>query len=157
MATECPRIEIQSNTGTFGLGWFWGPERQFRRLPGVLDAVCCYVGGDKINPTYHSIGDHTEGIHVTYDPAQISYEQLVDFFFSKCSLTSSCSASKQYLTGVWYHNDEQQHIVAAKISDIEERQNCKVLIHRSALTESGVYKAEEYHQKFFEKNPESAW
>ena len=127
------------------------------RLLGVTDVICVYVGGDQLNPTYHSIGDHTEGVTVTFDPTQISFADLVDFFFTKASLTSSCSSSKQYQTGIWWHTAEQEAIVTQKITDMEERHDWKITIHRGPLTESGLYRAEEYHQRFFEKNPGSDW
>ena len=123
----------------------------------MTDVICVYVGGDQLNPTYHSIGDHTEGVTVTFDPTQISFADLVDFFFTKASLTSSCSSSKQYQTGIWWHTAEQEAIVTQKITDMEERHDWKITIHRGPLTESGLYRAEEYHQRFFEKNPGSDW
>jgi methionine-S-sulfoxide reductase len=154
----CPRIDFDPLiTTTFALGWFWGPERTFRRVDGVVDVICVYIGGETINPTYQSIGDHTEGVTITFDEKKISFGDLVEFFFSKANLTESCSRSKQYQTGIWWHNDEQKKIVNEKIRLLEEKNNWNIQIHRGPVTESGIYKAEEYHQRFFEKNPGSAW
>lgn len=122
----------------------------------MVDCTCVYVGGDKLDPTYHRIGDHTEGVHVRYDSDKISYEQLVEFFFQKASL-HACSSSKQYQSGIWWHSDSQQKIVEKVISNIERRKGFTVSIHRGGITESGIYRAEEYHQRFFEKNPSSSW
>ena len=125
-------------------------------MDGVLDATCVYIGGETLNPTYQSIQDHTEGIHVTFDPSIISYRQLVEFFFTKASI-STCSGSKQYQTGLWWHNATQKEIVETVISDVESKRGSLDTIHRSGVTASGVYKAEEYHQKFLEKNPSMSW
>ena len=106
-AIICPKIDkatiTSPNCVTFALGWFWGPERTFRQIPGVLDAVCVYVGGQKEWPTYQAILDYTEGVTVLFDPDVIAFEDLFNVFLSKTSLTQ-CSTSRQYMSGVWWHN-----------------------------------------------------
>ena len=152
-AIICPKIDkatiTSPNCVTFALGWFWGPERTFRQIPGVLDAVCVYVGGQKEWPTYQAILDYTEGVTVLFDPDVIAFEDLFNVFLSKTSLTQ-CSTSRQYMSGVCWHNSDQENIIQTKFREIENDQGIKVGLYRARVGD--VYRAEEYHQKFFEKN-----
>ncbi len=108
-----------------------------------------YVGGQKEWPTYQAILDYTEGVTVLFDPDVIAFEDLFDVFLSKTSLTQ-CSTSRQYMSGVWWHNSDQENIIQTKFREIENDQGIKVGLYRARVGD--VYRAEEYHQKFFEKN-----
>lgn len=81
---------------------------QWRKLPGVLDVRCVYVGGQAEYPTYESIGDHTEGVTVVMDPKVMTYRKALDFFFASVSPYHGCSDKRQYASGVWWHNEAQR-------------------------------------------------
>ena len=108
-----------------------------------------YVGGKGEWPTYEAILDYTEGVTVLFDPEVLSFDDLLQTFLSKTSLTQ-CSSSKQYMSGVWWHNSDQENIIKNKFHEIEIEQGIKIGLHRSRVGD--VYRAEEYHQRFFEKN-----
>jgi len=109
-----------------------------------------YVGGVKEWPNYEDIGDHTEGVTVTYDPTMVSYGKLLEFFFGQHNPWTACSSYKQYMSGVWYHNEAQKTAVEAYVADLESKNKRKVGTHRSPLTK--LYRAEEYHQQYYSKN-----
>lgn len=121
----------------------------FRAIPGVLDAVCVYVGGKAPWPTYECIYDYTEGVTVVFDPDVLSFEELLEIFLGKVSFTR-CSSSTQYMSGIWWHTSDQENIVQTKIRAKETEIGTGIPLHRSRAI--NVYRAEEYHQRFFEKN-----
>ena len=104
-----------------------------------------YAGGTTENPTYHNLGDHTEAIQIEYDPAVISYEELLDVFWSSHSPTNS-PWSRQYMSILFYHNDEQKRLA------LETRDREVARLGREVFTEivpfSEFYLAEAYHQKY---------
>ena len=115
-------------------------------MKGVTDAECVYVGGRKPSPTYRSIKDYTEGVIVTFDPSVITYTELLGVFFSMAS-PHSCSTSTQYRQGIWWHSASQEEAVAKALSG---RWKSHHLLHHEPVTD--VYRAEEYHQRYFAKN-----
>lgn len=125
---------------------FWGPEARFRACPGVVDAQCVYVGGSTPWPTYRSISDYTEGVTVTWDKSKASYADMMDFFISEASLQGG--GSRQYQTGLWWHSDEQKEIAEEKLAAAAKKGR-KVGIYTGPVTK--VYRAEEYHQRYYEK------
>ena len=129
-----------------------GPDAEWRRLPGIIDVCCVYVGGKQIFPTYRSIGDHTEGVTIVFDPSVTTYRACLDHFFSSHSPFQSqgCTGAKrQYSFGVWYHNEKQRVEVERKVAEIEQQAGRIVLTIVEPLTR--VYRAEEYHQQYYEK------
>lgn len=105
-----------------------------------------YAGGKKKDPTYHSLGDHTETIQIDYDPTQISYEELLDVFWNSHSPTSR-SRSRQYMAAVFYHNAEQRKLAVE--SRDREAVKRKGKIYTEILSFTGFYLAESYHQKYW--------
>jgi methionine-S-sulfoxide reductase len=105
-----------------------------------------YAGGEKENPTYHNLGDHTETLQVDYDPSKISYENLLDLFWEEHDPTSR-SWSRQYKAVVFYHDDEQKRLASAS----RDRLAAKLgrTIHTEVLPYSRFYAAEDYHQKYY--------
>jgi methionine-S-sulfoxide reductase len=105
-----------------------------------------YAGGVKENPTYHSLGDHTETLQIDYDPLKISYEKLLELFWEEHDPTSR-SWSRQYKAVVFYHDDEQKQLAAAS----RERLAAKLgkTIHSEVLPYRRFYAAEDYHQKYY--------
>ena len=104
-----------------------------------------YAGGKKEAPTYHSLGDHTETIQIDYDPAQISYNDLLDVFWRNHN-PSSRAWSKQYMAAVFYHDEEQKKL--AEESRDREASRQKEEIQTKILPFTAFYRAEDYHQKY---------
>lgn len=104
-----------------------------------------YAGGKKRNPTYHSLGDHTETLQIDYDPAQISYEALLEIFWNSHNPTRR-SWSRQYMSALFYHNEAQQALALASKEREAARRNNHILTELLPATE--FYRAEDYHQKY---------
>jgi peptide-methionine (S)-S-oxide reductase len=104
-----------------------------------------YSGGEKKNPTYHDLGDHSESIQIDYDPTQISYDQLLEIFWASHSPTQR-SWSRQYKAAVFYHNEEQKRL--ATESRDREAAKRKATIATEILPATTFYRAEAYHQKY---------
>ena len=144
---------------TFGAGCFWGVEVAFRNVPGVLDAKVGYLGGTLANPTYEDVctGEtgHAEVVQVEFDPARVTYDQLLDVFWTSHNPTTRNRQGPdwgtQYRSAIFYHSDEQRAI-AEKSRD---RWNASGKFGRPIVTEitaaSEFYPAEEYHQRYLEK------
>jgi peptide-methionine (S)-S-oxide reductase len=146
-----------SEVATFGAGCFWGVEASFRRVPGVIDAVVGYSGGNTQNPTYKDVctdeTGHAEVVQVTFDPAKVSYEQLLDTFWSIHDPTQvnrqGPDFGTQYRTAIFFHSPEQERI--AKKSREATSAKFKRPIATEITPAGPFYRAEEYHQRYLEK------
>ena len=144
---------------TFGAGCFWGVEAAFRQVSGVVDAAVGYMGGTLENPTYQDVctdtTGHAEVVHVTFDPARVSYQQLLDLFWEIHDPTTlnrqGPDVGRQYRSAVFFHSVEQES--AAKSS--KQKLQTSGRLQRPIVTEitpaSTFYRAEDYHQRYFEK------
>lgn len=145
---------------TFAAGCFWGVEAAFRQVPGVTNATVGYTGGRTANPTYeqvcsHATG-HAEAVEVDYDSTQVSYDQLLDIFWSIHNPTTlnrqGPDVGDQYRSAVFYHTPEQK----ARAEASKERLQRSGQYDNPVVTEIAqaptFYRAEEYHQRYFEKN-----
>lgn len=144
---------------TFGAGCFWGVEAAFRKIEGVTATTVGYLGGILANPTYHDVCSgktgHAEVVEVDYDPARVSYEELLDVFWSNHNPTTlnrqGPDIGTQYRSAIFFHTPEQQ--AAAQAS--KERQAASGRFERPIVTEitptSTFYKAEDYHQQYLKK------
>ncbi|KHE93144.1 MAG: peptide-methionine (S)-S-oxide reductase MsrA [Candidatus Scalindua rubra] len=145
----------------FAGGCFWCMQHPFDELNGVVSTVVGYTGGHKENPTYKDIcsGEtgHTEAIEIQFDPAQITYSQLLDAFWMNIDPTTPnrqfADVGSQYRTVIFYHDEEQK-----QIAESSKEEMARSGIHgKPIVTEiapaSLFYKAEEYHQKYYEKCP----
>ncbi len=103
-----------------------------------------YAGGSKDNPTYHSLGDHSETIQIEYDPEVVSYEELLDIFWE--SHTPTYLASRQYASVIFYHDDDQERLARATKTSVETEQGRN--IYTEILPYTQFYLAEGYHQKY---------
>lgn len=147
-------------TATFAAGCFWGVEDAFRHVKGVTNTAAGYTGGRTANPTYEQVCSHTTGhaeaVEVEYDPAQVSYEQLLDAFWGMHDPTTpnrqGPDVGDQYRSAIFYHSPQQQ--AAAEASKEREQRNGNY--QRPIVTEispaATLYRAEEYHQRYVEKN-----
>lgn len=144
---------------TFGAGCFWGVEAFFREVPGVTDAVCGYAGGCMNNPTYQDVCSdetgHAEVVEVTFDPAKVSYEKLVDVFFQNHDPTTlnrqGPDEGTQYRSVIFTHGDEQERVAREKKEFYDKSGKFKRPIVTTIEPAPTFWRAEDYHQRYFEK------
>jgi peptide-methionine (S)-S-oxide reductase len=145
---------------TFGAGCFWGVESFFRQVPGVADAIAGYAGGSVPNPTYKQVctdrTGHAEVVEVTFDPAKVSYGQLVDVFFMNHDPTQlnrqGPDFGTQYRSTIFVHSPEQENIAREKKNALSKSGRFKRPIVTTIEPAPPFWRAEEYHQRYFEKN-----
>lgn len=149
---------MNTEIATFAAGCFWGVEAAFRQIPGVLDAVSGYTGGRTENPSYrqvcgHGTG-HAEAVQVTFDPQRVSYEQLLNAFWQIHDPTQlnrqGPDVGDQYRSAIFTYSPEQQR--AAIASRDREQTKYKRPIVTQIVEAPRFWPAEEYHQRYFEKN-----
>jgi peptide-methionine (S)-S-oxide reductase len=144
---------------TFGAGCFWGVEADFRDIPGVLDATAGYMGGTLQNPTYQDVctdkTGHAEVVQVQFDPARVSYEQLVDAFWNLHDPTQlnrqGPDYGKQYRSVIFFHTPEQEQIALASKEKLQQSRRFARPVVTSIEPASSFWRAEEYHQRYLEK------
>ncbi|MGQ0742657.1 MAG: peptide-methionine (S)-S-oxide reductase MsrA [Alphaproteobacteria bacterium] len=145
---------------TFGAGCFWGVESFFREVPGVVDAVCGYAGGQVDNPTYKQVctdrTGHAEVVQVTFEPDKVSFEKLLGVFFANHDPTTlnrqGPDVGSQYRSVIFTHSPEQERAARAKIEELTKEGRFKRPIMTSVEPYRNFYRAEEYHQRYFEKH-----
>jgi peptide-methionine (S)-S-oxide reductase len=148
--------------GTFAAGCFWGVEAAFRDIDGVLETAVGYTGGDGVNPSYHQVcrGDtgHAEAVEVWFDPGQVSYEQLLEIFWRMHNPTTpnrqGWDRGSQYRSAIFFHDARQQELA------IRSREHEQTSLRKPIVTEiaqaSEFYRAEDYHQRYFERQGRAA-
>ncbi|ENG7519536.1 peptide-methionine (R)-S-oxide reductase MsrB [Vibrio harveyi] len=150
----------KTDIATLAGGCFWCTESDLEQLPGVLDVVSGYSGGDLANPTYRQVSSgksgHIEVIEVKYDPSIVNYEQVLDYFFRHIDPTddkgSFVDRGPQYRPAIFYHNAEQKQIAEQFMMEID-----KVMIYPKPLKTELIefekfYPAESYHQDYYKKS-----
>ena len=136
-------------------------EAAFESMEGVSDVVSGYMGGDEVNPTYKDVSSgktgHREVVHITYDPKKVSYTQLLNRFWRQIDPTDSkgqfTDKGFQYTTAIFYHNKMQQKIAQESLKQLDESEKFKEKIATEILPAKDFYRAEEYHQDYYMKNP----
>ena len=114
-------------------------------MDGVIRTRVGYAGGQKKDPTYHSLGDHSETIQIDYDPTRITYRELLSVFWQSHDPTSR-AWSRQYMSAIFYHNETQRELALETRALEEKKRNKK--IQTEILPLSNFYLAEDYHQKY---------
>jgi len=145
---------------TFGAGCFWGVEHAFRQLEGVTDAVAGFAGGTTENPTYEAVCGHRTGhaevVQVDYDPARISYDALLDAFWSMHDPTQlnrqGPDIGDQYRSVIFFHTPEQQAAAEASKAKLEASGIHSRPIVTAVEPAPTFWRAEEYHQRYLEKH-----
>lgn len=149
---------------TFGAGCFWGIEEAFRRIPGVIETAVGYSGGNTSEPTYHDVcsgtTNHTEVVEVTYDPAQVSYDQLLDVFWTIHDPTTlnrqGPDHGTQYRSAVYTHDPEQHAQAEASKAGQEASGKFRRPIVTEITPASTFWRAEDYHQQYLAKRGQSS-
>ena len=144
---------------TFAGGCFWCVESDFDKVDGVISTTSGYTGGTLANPTYQDVGHggtgHAEAVEIVYDPAKVSYEKLLDVFWHNHDPLAKnrqfCDRGDQYRPAIFYHNDEQRRL--AEATKAKHQQRFKQPIQTEIVAAGRFYKAEEYHQDYYLKNP----
>lgn len=152
-------IEAMTEKASFGAGCFWGVEATFRELDGVIDAVSGYQGGHTENPTYKDVctdgTGHAEVVEVEYDPAKISYSQLLDVFWGAHDPTQvnrqGPDVGTQYRSAIFFYTPEQERLARASKSKLEASGRFKRPIATQIEPAQTFYRAEEYHQQYLAK------
>jgi peptide-methionine (S)-S-oxide reductase len=146
---------------TFAGGCFWCMQPPFENLPGVLRTTVGYTGGHVRNPTYEQVSaggtGHAESIEIEYDPSKISYERLLDVFWHNVDPVTQnaqfCDHGHQYRTAIFYHDDEQKKAAEASKRALEATKKLPGPIVTEIVAAGEFWPAEEYHQRYHEKNP----
>lgn len=144
----------------FGAGCFWGVEAAFRRLKGVAEVTCGYAGGDTENPTYEMVcsgkSGHVEVVQVMFDPAEIALESLLDNFWHCHDPTSQdrqgADSGTQYRSVIFFCTPQQEDIARQSMNTLQQSGRLQAPIVTEILPATHFYKAEEYHQRYFEKH-----
>ncbi len=151
----CPYME----KAIFAAGCFWGVEETFRKVPGVTEAYSGYTGGKTENPKYEDVcyndTGHAEAVEVTYDPAQVKYEDLLKVFFENHNPTTlnmqGPDIGSQYRSGIFFTSDAQKKEAEAYVKELTASGKWKRPIVTEITPASTFYKAEEYHQQYLRK------
>ena len=155
--TRNPNIEV----ATFAGGCFWCMEPPFEKLPGVLKVISGYTGGHKKNPTYEEVSaggtGHVEAVQVYFDPARISYEELLDTFWRQIDPTDPggqfADRGSQYTTAIFYHNQAQRSAAEKSRDTLARSGKFRRPIVTRILPFREFYPAEPYHQDYYRKHP----
>jgi len=155
----------ETEVATFGGGCFWCLEAVYAELKGVKSAVSGYSGGTVKNPSYEQVCSgttgHAEVVQIEFDPGVIGYDDILTVFFGIHDPTTvnrqGADLGSQYRSVIFYHDDRQKQFAEKKIKEVESSE----ALHRPVVTElvplKTFYKAEEYHQEYFERNPQAGY
>jgi len=153
--TRPARCEV----ATFAAGCFWGVEAAFRKVEGVLDATVGYCGGHLENPTYRDVctgrTGHAEAVRVAYDPARVSYEDLLEVFWRIHDPTSlnrqGPDTGTQYRSVIFFHGERQRAAATASKESLARSGRLERPVVTEVVPASTFYPAQEYHQRYLEK------
>lgn len=148
---------------TFGGGCFWCVEAVFERVDGVASAVSGYAGGTTVKPTYEQVctgnTGHAEVVEITFDPKKVTYEELLNIFWNAHDPTTlnrqGADVGTQYRSVIYTHSEEQQ--LVAERSKQEAQKDFEDPIVTEITPAGPFYKAEQYHQDYFDNNPNAAY
>ena len=147
-------------TAIFAGGGFWCLEADYEKMPGVIGVESGYTGGKTVNPTYKQVSaggtGHAEAVRITYDPAKVSYPQLVEYFWRHIDPTVKdrqfCDVGTQYRSGIYWQNEDERRIAEASRDELLKSGKFAE-IHTEIAAATAFYPAEEYHQNYYKKNP----
>ncbi|HEX8359587.1 MAG TPA: peptide-methionine (S)-S-oxide reductase MsrA [Longimicrobium sp.] len=153
--------EAQLAVATFAAGCFWCSESDFEHVPGVVDAVSGFTGGRVANPTYEQVSGgrtgHREAVQVRYDPKRVSYAQLLNVYWRNVDPVDSggqfCDRGPQYTSAIFVANEEERRLAEASLRAVERSGRLRRRIATVIVPAAAFYRAEEYHQAYYKKNP----
>jgi peptide-methionine (S)-S-oxide reductase len=156
-------MQARARQADFAAGCFWGSEATFRKVPGVLATEVGFEGGTTAKPSYADVctdkTGHAETVRVTYDPKQVSYQQLLNIFFENHDPTTGDHQGPdygtQYHSVIFYHDEEQKKLAEAEKARRNASGEYVGPIVTAILPANNFYPAEEYHQNYFEKQGEN--
>jgi peptide-methionine (S)-S-oxide reductase len=159
-AVAFPALAQKTEKATFAAGCFWCTEEAFEKVPGVISAVSGYIGGTVKGPSYEQVSSgrtgHTEAVEVTFDPAKVSYDKLLDVFWLNHDPTVTnrqfCDSGSQYRPEIFYHSEEQKRLAEASKAKWEKQKPFKQPLLTPITQASAFYPAEDYHQDYYKKN-----
>jgi len=164
---DAPRASAAGKeTAVFAGGCFWGTQAVFERVKGVLKTAAGYAGGTAATATYQQVitekTGHAESVEVVYDPSRITYGELLRVFFSVAHDPTQLNrqgpdVGRSYRSAIFYTNEEQKRIAAAYIAQLDAAKIFPQRIVTELTPLKGFYRAEEYHQDYALKNPDSAY
>ena len=168
MSTVAASEEPMAQTGatahteqaTFAGGCFWCVQPPFQNLTGVLSVTSGYTGGTTVNPTYEAVSSgrtgHVEAVHVIYDPARVTYDQLLDLFWRNINPTQAngqfVDHGSQYHSVIFYHTEEQHRLAEASRARLASSGKFTDPIVTDIRPATAFYPAEDYHQDYYRKN-----
>ncbi|HYH05469.1 MAG TPA: bifunctional methionine sulfoxide reductase B/A protein [Thermoanaerobaculia bacterium] len=142
---------------TIAGGCFWGVEELIREMPGVIDTEVGYTGGDVENATYENHEGHAEAVEITYDPARISYEEILEFFFKMHDPTTlnrqGNDIGTSYRSAIFVHDDEQRQAAERVKAKVDKSGAWKRPVVTEIVSARKFWSAEAYHQDYLQKNP----
>jgi len=150
---------MKTETATFGAGCFWGVEAKFMQTPGVRETSVGYMGGKKDSPTYRDVctgsTGHAEVVHLKFDPAEVSFDQLLDVFFKLHDPTmldrQGPDVGTQYRSVIFYHSADQKRLASKKIDEFNQLGTYGKQVVTKITQATDFWLAEEYHQKYLYK------
>ena len=153
--------ETKLEKATFAGGCFWCMEPPFEKLDGVIEVTSGYTGGSKENPKYEEVSagvtGHVEAVQITYDPSKITYADLLEVFWRQIDPTDPngqfVDRGSQYRSIIFYHDDEQKRLAEESKEELAKSGKYGKPIVTEVAMASAFYKAEEYHQDYYKKNP----
>ena len=154
-----PAAQAEQAVATFAGGCFWCMEPPFEALPGVVSVTSGYTGGTKQDPSYEEVSaggtGHAESVEIVYDPAQISFEKLLDVYWHNIDPTVAdrqfCDVGTQYRSAIFVHDAAQRKAAEASLAEVQKKLGVPV---KTQIVDAGpFYRAEEYHQDYAKKNP----
>jgi peptide methionine sulfoxide reductase msrA/msrB len=153
-------MDDRLKTATFAGGCFWCVEADFEKVDGVVEAISGYTGGKLENPTYKAVSaggtGHTEAVQVIYDPEKVTYSQLLDVFWRHMDPTDAdgqfVDRGSQYRPGIFYHDEQQKRLAEASKAALEKSGRFSRPIATEITMLTTFYRAEEYHQDYYQKN-----
>ena len=156
---------VKTEVAVFGGGCFWCTEAVFNRFKGVMNVTSGYAGGKTTNPDYYQVSEgrtgHAEVIKIEFDPSQISYKQLLDVFWNTHDPTTlnqqGADVGTQYRSIILYTSDEQKQQAEKSLQELKSASTFAQPIVTEIQPLGEFYTAEEYHQKYFDKNPDQPY
>lgn len=155
-----PPAAAPTATAIFAGGCFWCIEKDFEKLPGVIDVESGYTGGHTPNPTYETVSQgatgHAEAVRVVYDPARVSYPQLVAYFWRHIDPTVKnrqfCDVGSAYRSAIYWQNESERQVAEASRDELLSSGRFRN-IYTELAPAGEFWRAEEYHQDYYKKNP----